>query len=86
MAYVYILKSNNGKYYIGSTLNLVARLRHHKGGFTPSTKRLGQMNLVFKQEYPNLKEARFVEVKLKRLKRKDYIEKIVKDGFIKMGG
>ncbi len=85
MAYVYILKSDSGKYYIGSTLNLSTRLRHHKGGFTPSTKRLGQMNLVLKQEYSNLKEARFIEAKLKRLKRKDYIEKIVKDGIIKMG-
>ena len=85
MAHVYILKSTNGRYYVGSTLDLSARLRHHRGGFTPSTKKLGQIDLVFKQEYPTLQKARFIEAKLKRLKRKDYIEKIVKDGFIKMG-
>ena len=85
MAYVYILKSDSGRYYIGSTLNLSARLRHHRNGFTPSTKKLGQMSLVLKQEYLTLQEARFIETKLKRLKRKDYIEKIVRDGIIKMG-
>lgn len=85
MSWVYILKSNKNKYYIGSTLNLSARLKHHKDGFTPSTKRLGRINLVFKQEYSTLKEARFIEAKLKRLKRKDYIEKIVKERIIKLG-
>lgn len=60
------------------------RLSHHKRGFTPSTKRLGELDLVFSQKYATLKEARSVERKLKKLKRKDYIEKIIKDGFIKI--
>lgn len=63
---------------------MIKRLRHHKGGFTPSTKRFGELDLIFSQEYPSLKEARIIERKLKKLKRKDYIEKIIKDGFIKM--
>ncbi len=53
------------------------------GGFTPSTKRLGKVNLIFKQEYKTLSEARKIERKLKKLKRRDYIEKIIKDGYIK---
>ena len=84
MACVYILKSEKGKYYVGSTIDLEKRLRHHKGGFTPSTKRLGKLSLIFSQEYPTLKEARIIERKIKKLKRQDYIKKIIKDGLIKM--
>ena len=83
MAWVYILDSSKDKYYIGSTMDLDKRLAHHKGGHTPSTKRMGPVNLVFKQEYPTLKEARKAEAFLKRLKRRDYIEKIIREGKIK---
>jgi len=40
--------------------------------------------LVFKQEFGSLAIARKIERKIKKLKRKDYIEKIVTDGYIKM--
>jgi len=86
MALVYILKSTkDGRFYIGSTVDLKQRLRHHVGGFTYSTNRMGSLRLVLSQEFPTLKEARLIERKLKNLKRHDYIEKIVKDGRIRMG-
>ena len=84
VAYVYILKSVRNKYYVGSTTDLKNRIKHHEGGFTPSTKRLGKPYLVFSQKYKTLREARIVERRLKKLKRRDYIEKIIKNGFIKM--
>lgn len=84
MPHVYILKSAAGKYYIGSTADLKDRIKHHKGGHTPSTKRLGNLDLIFSQEYHNLIDARSIERKLKKLKRKDYIDKIIKEGVIKM--
>lgn len=85
MAHVYILKSNkSNKYYVGSTTDLLKRLKHHKNGHTPSTKRLGDISLVFSQEYSNLKDARIIEKKLKKLKRRDYVEKIINEGIIKM--
>ncbi|NCO23334.1 endonuclease [bacterium (Candidatus Moisslbacteria) CG02_land_8_20_14_3_00_36_53] len=85
MAYVYILESlRDGRYYIGSTKNLEKRLKHHKSGFTHSTKRFGEIKLVFKQQYDSLEKARFIERKLKRLKWKDYLKKIIKDNFIKL--
>jgi len=85
MPYVYILESlDDGRYYVGSTADLGKRLRHHIGGFTPSTKRFGKVKLVFQQEYDTLKEARFIERRLKKLKRKDYLKKIIEDGFIKI--
>jgi putative endonuclease len=85
MAYVYILESlRDGRYYLGSTENIKERFNHHKAGGTPSTKRFGDIKLIFKQEYASLKEARYIERKLKKLKRKDYLRKIVKDRFIKL--
>ncbi|MBX4200227.1 GIY-YIG nuclease family protein [Candidatus Parcubacteria bacterium] len=84
MPHVYILKTDSGKLYIGSTSNLERRITHHSGGHTPSTKRLGDPKLIFKQEYSTLIEARAVERKLKKLKRRDYIEKIIKEGKIRV--
>ena len=84
MPFVYILQNNLGRFYVGSTDNLERRLKHHDGGHTPSTKRLGLMRLVLFQEYQTLSEARLVESKLKKLKRKDYIAKMVQDGFIRI--
>jgi len=85
MAYVYILESiKDGRYYIGSTENLEKRLKHHQGGFTPSTKRFGEIKLIFSQKFDLLKDARYIEKRLKKLHRKDYLQKIIKDGFIKM--
>ncbi len=40
--------------------------------------------LVFSQKFETIADARAIEKKLKSLKRKDYIEKIIKDGHIKM--
>lgn len=85
MAYVYILESiTDGRYYIGSTVDLDKRLYHHIGGHTPTTKRFGKVKLVFKQEYDSLKDARIIEKKLKKLRRKNYLRKIINEGFIKM--
>jgi len=84
MPFVYILNTASNKYYIGSTINLDERLKHHRGGHTHSTKRLGAPKLIFFKEYPTLREARLIERKLKKLKRRDYIEKIISEGEIKM--
>lgn len=65
-------------------MDLIKRVKHHKGGHTPSIKKLGEIELVFQQEYESLKDARSVEAKLKKLKRKDYLEKIVQDGKIRI--
>lgn len=85
MAYVYILESvNDGRYYIGSTIDLKNRLRHHRGGFTHSTKRFGDLELVLAQKYSSIEDAREIEMRLKKLKRKDYLKKMVNEGCIKM--
>lgn len=82
--YVYILKDDWEKYYIGSTTNPPQRYTRHLSGFVYTTHRMSNPKMVLCQEFPSIKEAKKIELRLKKLKRKDYIEKIVQDGFIKM--
>ena len=84
MAWVYILQTSVGDYYVGSTTNIEERLKHHFGEYTPSTKSMGVEKLLLKQEYATLGKARIVEQRIKSLKRKDYIDKMVQDGYIKI--
>lgn len=83
-AFVYIFKDVRERFYIGSTDNLERRLRQHKAGHTQTTRNMCKPILVFNQKFDSLQQARKIENRLKKLKRKDYIEKIVKDGYIKM--
>ena len=82
--FVYILKSNkNGIYYIGSGYDPDERLDDYNQGRVKATRNKGPWIQMFKQRFPTIAEARSMEYKLKKLKRRDYIEKIIKDGFIK---
>ena len=82
--YVYILQSDSGMYYIGSTNNLDRRIDEHLRGKTHTTSRMKNIKLVFSQEFPSLIIARQIERKIKSWKRKDFIDKIVRDGYIKV--
>ena len=82
--WVYILRDTKNRYYIGSTVNVEQRMYQHRNGHTQTTNRMQLPVLVLAQEYATLTEARLVERKLKKLKRRDYIEKMVSDGFIRM--
>ena len=84
MAFVYILQSQkNGRYYIGSTNDVGKRIRRHLAGEVRSTKNLLPVKLVFSQEFPNLSLARKIEQKLKKYKRRDFLDKIIDEGEIK---
>lgn len=82
--YLYILEDINQRYYIGSTDDPPRRLQQHKHGHAQTTKRMNIPSLVFIQEYETLFKSRGIEGRLKKLKRKDYITKIIKDGYIKI--
>ena len=85
MSVVYILKSlKNNRYYIGSTMDFIRRLSQHQRGKVISTKNNRPFKVMLIQQYNSITKAKQIEYKLKRLKRKDYIEKIVLDGYIKI--
>ncbi len=69
MFYTYVLKSQkDGKYYIGSTSDIEKRLQFHNEGFNVSTKNRRPLDLVFKKEFKDKKEAMQFEFLLKRQK------------------
>jgi len=82
--YVYILKDEKGKFYIGSTDDIERRFKQHTQGHTQTTRNMKNPGIVFTQEYESLELARKIEQRIKALKRRDYIEKIIADGYIKL--
>ncbi len=83
--FVYILQSRkSGQYYIGSTMDTQKRLHEHNSGTTISTRNKGPWTIVFQQQYPSIPQARKIEQLLKKMKRRDYLEKIIRDQVIKM--
>ena len=69
MAWAYILRSDSGRHYIGSTTNLERRLKEHRRGQKHSTKRLGDnLEIVAAVELSGLDEARALEREMKRKK------------------
>ncbi len=80
MAFVYILKSlKTNRFYIGSTINFEKRFNKHQLGYVKSTKNGRPWKKLLVQKYNSIKQAKMIEYRLKKLKRKDYIEKIIKD-------
>ncbi|MFA4871993.1 MAG: GIY-YIG nuclease family protein [Patescibacteria group bacterium] len=83
--FVYIIQSiKSGLFYIGSSENPVKRLEQHNSGLVVATKNKGHWELRFFQEYDNMTVARKIEYKLKKLKRRDILEKIIEDKIIKL--
>jgi len=78
--YLYILISlKNGTYYIGSSKDVDKRIGQHNSGNVKATRYKRPFGLVFKQEHENMIQAHRAELKIKSWKRKDFIDKIVKD-------
>jgi predicted GIY-YIG superfamily endonuclease len=69
MPWVYILRGSPGRHYIGSAVDLDARLAQHRRGHTHTTRRLGEnLEFVASKEVPTLDEARKIERTLKEKK------------------
>jgi len=83
---VYILQSQtSGIYYIGSAHDPIKRLGEHNAGKATATRNKGPWIIKFSQQFSSIRQARQVEYKLKKLKRRDYLEQIIKDGYTKFG-
>ena len=79
MYYVYGLKSiKNGSYYVGSCENLSNRLDLHNRGLVRSTKRYLPWQIVYREQYKTLQEARKRELQIKSWKKRSSIERLIK--------
>lgn len=66
MYFVYILRNHREKLYIGSTININSRIeRHNSGEGAEYTSRNKNFELVYKEEFKTLLEARRREKQIK---------------------
>lgn len=63
--YTYILLCDQKTYYVGITNNLEKRISSHKAGKNIATKEFSDIELVYKEEYPNKRVAAGREKQLK---------------------
>jgi putative endonuclease len=75
--FVYILQNYEGRFYIGHTNDLIARLRRHNEGAVFWTKSRGPWKPVYSREFKTRSEAMMEELRLKRLKSKKAIETFI---------
>lgn len=80
MSWLYVLKNEKNKYYIGSTINLERRLKEHNYGNTRSTKRNRPWHVVFSQKFDCIILTKKAERKIKSYKSRVILEKIISDG------
>jgi len=77
--YVYIIRSHkDGRYYVGSTQDIEARLARHNQGRSTYTKRRGPWKVVYHEEYTRRADAVKREKAIKNRKRRDYIESLIR--------
>ncbi len=75
---LYILKSNkSGRYYVGSTSNIIHRLAEHNGGRVKSTRAYIPWSVAYTKTFHSLSEARRRELQAKSWKSRDAIEKLL---------
>ncbi|MBM3246302.1 MAG: GIY-YIG nuclease family protein [Candidatus Omnitrophica bacterium] len=79
MYYIYVLKNNNGKHYLGSCENLEVRLERHNQNSVRSTKNKGPFKLIYKEEFSTRTEARKRESCIKKHKSIKYFLKQIEN-------
>jgi putative endonuclease len=76
--YVYIIQSaKDGRYYVGSTQDIEARVARHNQGRSKYTRNRGPWEVVYFEEYSRRADAVKREKVIKNRKRRDYINRLV---------
>jgi putative endonuclease len=77
VAYVYIIQSEEGLIYVGSTLDIDKRLYQHNHKLAGWTKRGNNWEIVHLEEYDTLSEARKRELWYKTGVGRETIKRII---------
>ena len=81
MPFTYILYSEKlDKYYVGACTDLDRRLMEHNIGHSKFTSLGMPWQVVYKEEYETLLEAKKRETQIKKMKSRKYIEGLVRNG------
>jgi putative endonuclease len=75
--FVYVLRCNDGKLYIGSTRDIGKRLHSHQGGRLRATKNRRPVQLLYKEELENYSVARKRELYLKTGTGRDWLKNML---------
>ncbi|MFT7515235.1 MAG: putative endonuclease [Candidatus Omnitrophota bacterium] len=76
--FLYILQSeSSGRFYIGSTSNLIRRYHEHSAGKSRSTRGRGPWRMVYSEEYASRSEAIARERLLKKAKSSIYLRELI---------
>ena len=77
--FVYILQSHkHGRYYIGYTTDVQARLDRHNSGYVPSTKLGIPWKVVHVEQFSTIQDATRREYQIKAMKSTEYIKRLIK--------
>ena len=80
MFFVYILEAEESKrFYIGQTKNLDERVKRHNKGYNLSTRAYIPWKLKWWKEFETRSEAVKTERKLKGIKKRERLEKVVRE-------
>ena len=74
----YILKSLGGKYYIGSTSDVMARLKFHNSGLQRSTRSRIPFQIILFETYSSKKEALKREKQIKNWKGGEAFKRLIR--------
>lgn len=78
MYYMYILRSmQDGRYYIGSTQDVAARLARHNSGASRYTKAKGPWELIYTEQFHSRALAVQREKQIKGWKNKKYVNDLI---------
>lgn len=77
MPYVYILESEDGRHYTGSTVDLQTRLKRHNAGTGSITTKKEQWHVIHTEEYSTIAEARKREKQIKSYKGGNAFKKLI---------
>ena len=69
MAFVYMIRDQNNRLYVGVSIKPNKRLFDHNHNAGANFTSHGNFEIVFLEEYPDLKEARQREIQIKKWRR-----------------
>lgn len=81
--YVYVIKCNIGKLYIGLSSNLSRRIDAHNKKLSLWTKRYSGWKKIYEKEFDNYTDARKWEIYLKKQKGGNGLKRIINKREIK---
>ena len=85
MHFVYILRSENNRYYIGASDNVSKRLNYHNSGRVKSTKPYMPWSLIYTEKYNTLSEARKRESQIKNWRSRLAVERLINTALSSIG-